>query len=229
VGDRAEAVKQLAIDWDALYQDLAKQAGEITSDPKSPSGYHITTQKEWDVNPPDPKKVAWWKSFAKPTVNAWVKFKREQLGDSLVSNYIAFAERWQTSWDVYEGWKNKLDSLRAEALKRGFSISAPPAAELPSTVWTDLEKGAQKLGKGAEETWTFVKYAAWGLLGIGAIVALSSVAQNLRPGKDPRSGETPAEKYVRMIRRGSRGVAGAVLPGSARLVLPPDKSMEEDV
>lgn len=209
VSDRADAVKQLAVDWDAIYQDLAKQVGEITPDPKSPSGFHITTQKEWDAHPPDAKKVEWWKSSAKPIINTWVKFKREQLGDSLVSNYIAFAERWQTNWDVYEGWKTKLDALRAEAQKRGFSISSPRPVDLPSTIWADVAKGAGALGKGAEETWTFVKYAAWGLLGISAIVALSSVAQNLRTGKDP------AEKYVRMLRRGSR----AVIPGAAGLSL----------
>lgn len=199
VGDRAAAVKQLDLDWTALYQDLARQVGEITPDPKSPSGYHTTTQKEWDASPPDAKKVAWWKSHAKPIINAWVKFKSEQLGDhSLLSDYIAFAERWQTNWDVYEGWKSKLVALRAEAQKQGFSISTPPPIELPTTVWADVAEGAGAIGKGAEDAWKFVKYAAWGLLGIGTVVALSSVVQNMRTGRDP------ADKYVQMIRRHSR-------------------------
>lgn len=221
VGDRAEAVKQLAADWTALYQNLASQSGEISPDSKSPSGYHITTQREWDAAPPDPKKVEWWKSSAKPVFNTWVKFKSEQLGDRTVaSDYIAFAERWQTDWDVYERWKKKLDTLRAEAQRRGFAVSAPQAAELPTTVWSDLEKGAGNIAKGAGDTWTFVKYAAWAMLGIGTVVALSSVAQNLRTGKDP------AERYAKMFRQRGRAVARAALPPPVRFALPPGSSSE---
>jgi hypothetical protein len=219
VGDRAEAVKQLAVDWTALYQNLASQVGEITPDPKSSSGYHITTQREWDAAPPDSKKVEWWKSSAKPIFNTWVKFKSEQLGDRTVaSDYIAFAERWQTDWDVYERWKKKLDALRTEAHRRGFAVSAPLAAELPTTIWSDVARGAGDVVKGAGDTWTFIKYAAWAVLGIGTIVALSSVAQNLRVGKDP------AERYAQLFRQRGRAVVRAAMPPPVRLVLPPGSS-----
>jgi hypothetical protein len=166
VGDKAAAIQQLAIDWTALYQNLASQVGEITFDPGSPSGYHITTQKEWSDNPPDAKKVEWWKSYAKPVFDLWVKFKHEQLGDdSRMSDYIAFAERWQTNWDVYEGWKKRLEALRAEAQKRGFMISAPLPTELQTTVWADVAAGAGGV-------WGIAKYAVWAVLGIGALVVL---------------------------------------------------------
>jgi hypothetical protein len=222
VGDRADAVKQLAVDWTALYQDFASQVGELTPDPTSPSGTHPTTQREWDANPPDAKRVQWWKSYAKPIINTWVKFKSEQLGDrSTMSDYLAFAERWKTDWNVYERWKSKLDGLRAEGQKRGFTVNAPPPAALPTTVWADIEKGAGGVAKGAGDTWTFVKYAAWAMLGIGTVVALSSVAQNLRAGKDP------AERYVRLMRRGGRSVARAALPPPVRLALPPGESPGE--
>lgn len=218
VGDRAEAVRQMAIDWTALYQNLASQVGEITPDPKAPSGYHITSQREWDASPPDPKKVTWWKSYAKPIFNTWVKFKSEQFGDrTFASDYIAFAERWQTNWDVYERWKKKLDDLRAEAQQRGFSISAPPTTELPTTVWEDVAKGAGDLAKGAGEAWTFLKYAAWAALGLGTIVALSSVAQSLRTGRDP------AEPF----RRRARSAVRVVVPPPVRLALPPGSSSME--
>lgn len=221
VGDRAEAVKQLAVDWTALYQNLASQVGELTPDPKSPSGYHVTTQREWDASPPDTKKVQWWKSSAKPIINTWVKFKSEQLGDhTLASDYLAFAERWQTDWDVYERWKSKLDALRAEAQKQGFAVSSPPPSALPTTVWADVAKGAGDVAKGAGDAWTFIKYAAWAMLGIGTIVAVSSVAQNLRTGRDP------AERYVQMIRRRSRSVARAALPPPMRFALPAGESTE---
>ena len=225
VGDRAEAVKQMAIDWTALYQNLASQAGELTPDPQAPGGYHYTSQREWDAAPPDPKRVSWWKSYAKPVFNTWVKFKSEKLGGdrTVASDYIAFAERWQTDWDVYERWKKKLDDLRAEAQRRGFSISAPTPTELPTTIWSDVARGAGDVAKGAEGAWTFVKYAAWGVLGLGALVALSSVAQNLRTGRDP------AERYTNLIRQRGRSVARAVLPPPVRLALPAGSSSSEGV
>lgn len=214
VGDRADAVKQMAIDWDALYQNLASQVGELTRDPKSPSGYRIATQAEWDANPPDPKKVAWWKSNASPLIKQWVKFKHDQLGGdkTVAADYIAFAERFQTTWDVYESWKKKLDMLRAEAQKRGFTITASSTTNLPTTVWADVgdvAKGA------ASDVWKLAKYAVYGVLGLGAIVALTSVASNLRSGKDP------AEKYTELIRTSRRSRAPRALPERDQLALPP--------
>ena len=201
VGDRADAVKQMAVDWDALYQNLAVQAGELTPDPKVPSGYRTATQLEWDANPPDPNKGTWWKSYAKPLIKQWAKFKSEQLGTD-TGAYLAFAERFQTNWDVYEQWKAKLDTLRAEALKHGFTIDAPVPTDLPTTLWADVanvvKRGAEKVAAGGEDVWKFAKYAAYGVLGIGAVVALSSVAQNLRSGKDP------SEKYMELIRERRR-------------------------
>lgn len=200
VGDRADAVQQMSVDWTALYRALATQVGELTVDPAAPSGIHQTTQREWDANPPDPKKVTWWKSYAMPVFRQWNKFKSEQLGGdrTVAADYIAFAERWQTSWDVYEGWKKKLDNLRAEAQKRGFVVDAPKPADLPTTVWADagsaLESGARKVASEFGDVWKIAKYGLIGALGIGAVVALSSVASNLRSGKDP------GEKYVDMIR-----------------------------
>ena len=132
---------------------------------------------------------------------------------------IAFAERWQTDWDVYERWKKKLDALRAEAQRRGFTVSAPVAAELPTTFWGDVAKGAGDVAKGAGDTWTFVKYAAWAVLGIGTVVALSSVAQNLRAGKDP------AERYTQLFRQRGQAMARMALPVPVRLALPSDNSL----
>lgn len=222
VGDRADAVKQMDVDWNALYQKLASQVGELTADPSSASGYRVATQREWDANPPDPKKVAWWKSYASPLIKSWVKFKSEQLGNrTFASDYIAFAERFQTNWDVYEGWKKKLDNLREEALKRGFVVDTSAPAPLPTTVWADagsaLERGAGAVGSGIGDVWSTLKYGVWGILGIGALVAISSVVSNLKTGKDP------AEKYVEMIRasRQSRSARSSrALAGREQLALP---------
>lgn len=225
VGDRAAAVKQMDVDWNALYQNLASQVGELTRDPKEPSGYRITTQKDWDANPPDPSKVAWWKSYANPLIKQWVRFKNDQLGGdrTVADDYISFAERWATNWDVYEGWKKKLDALRADAQKRGFAVTASSPTTLPTTVWADVahtvERGAEAVASGAGDVWAIAKYGVWAALGLGVIVALSSVAQNLRRGKDP------AEKFMELLRtRPER-----VLARSTRRSLPAGTFAIEDV
>lgn len=217
IDDHADAVRQMALDWEALYHNLASQAGSLTPDPTRPSGYHYTTQVELDANPPDPAKVAWWKSYADPLVKQWVKFRIEQLGGLYTTGdaYIAWTERATTSWDTYKNWKKKLDALRADAQKRGFTITASPTTDLPTTIWEDVECA---LKKGGKDVWTLVKYGAWAVLGIGAIVALSSAASKLRSGKDP------AETYVKLVKRRS----SRALPGSPRLALPPGEPVAED-
>jgi hypothetical protein len=216
VEDRANAVRQMAIDWDAVYQNLATQAGEIVIDRTSPSGYRTATQADLAGHPVDTSKLIWWKSFAKPLIQQWTTFKQQQLGTDSTSggNYLGFAERFETNWDVYENWKSKLDSLRDQALKLGFKISAPAAPDLPRTLWGDVEhfvedKGKQLFGAG-EDALKFVKYAAYAALGIGAIVALSSVGSNLRSGRDP------AANYLDAI--GSRRTPRA-LPRRQQLAL----------
>lgn len=173
----------MAIDWTTLYQNLASQVGEITPDPKSPSGYHITSQREWDASPPDSKKVLWWKSYAKPIFNAWTKFKSEQLGDrTSASDYIAFGERFQTNWDIYEDWKKRLEALRAEAGRQNFTITAPVTTELPTTVWNDVASDAQKIAQGAGNAWMIIKYVGLAALGIGAVILVSKV-QSIGEGR----------------------------------------------
>lgn len=220
VGDREDAVKQMDLDWTALFQDLAVQAGELTRDPKSSSGYHFTSQIEFDALKPDPKKVAWWKSFAKPRFADWVKFRAGQLGQdaTVAPNYQAWTERFATNWSTYEEWKDKLDALRSAAQQAGFTVGVPAAQSLPTTVVDDVsavaKKGAGAVATGVGDVWTLAKYGAWAVLGIGAIVALSSVVQNVRLGKDP------AEKYVELIRDQRRRSTRAALPSAARLALP---------
>jgi hypothetical protein len=209
VGERADAVKQMALDWEALYQDLSRQVG-------------YTIQNNYDTTKYDPTKVAWWNSYAHPLIKQWVKFKQDQLGGlwTVGDAYIAFTERAMTNWDVYESWMKKLEALRADAQKRGFTITASAPTALPTTVWADaahaVERGAGAVWSGAGDVWSLVKYGAWAVLGIGAVIALSSVASNLRSGKDP------AEKYVDLVRRRPRA-----LPSSPRYALPPgDLAME---
>lgn len=223
IEERAEAVRSMAVDWTALFQNLASQAGELTADPKEPSGYRLATQADWDAHPPDPAKREWWLSYARPLIKQWSRFKNEQLGGLYTTGdaYIAWAERATTSWGTYEDWKKKLDALRADAQKRGFTVTTSPTTPLPTTIWEDVastvKRGAGDVWSGAGDVWSLVKYGAWAVLGIGAVVALSSVASRLRSGRDP------AEPYVALVRRrGSRE-----LPSSPRLALPPGEAVME--
>ena len=217
VGDRLEAVKQMDLDWTALYQDLAVQAGELTRD-TSPSGIHYTTQAEFDKLSLDPKKVSWWKTYAKPRFGEWTKFRREQLGTDLTfgGDYVAWTERFKTNWDVYEGWMAKLEALKNEAKNQGFKIGVPQAQALPTTVWSDagslVQKGAGAVATGIGDVWSIAKWGVIGALAIGGVIALSSVASNLRSGKDP------AEKYVQLIHKRRQRAA---LSGGRQLALPP--------
>lgn len=225
IEERAEAVRSMAVDWTALFQNLASQAGELTADPKEPGGYRLATQADWDAHPPDPAKREWWLSYARPLIKQWSRFKNEQLGGLYTTGdaYIAWTERATTSWGTYEDWKKKLDALRADAQKRGFSVTTSTPMPLPSSapVWEKaanvIERGASDIWSGAGDVWSLVKYGAWAVLGIGAVVALSSVASRLRSGRDP------AEPYVALVRR--RGARE--LPSSPRLALPPGEPAME--
>lgn len=50
------------------------------------------------------------------------------------------------------------------------------------------------IATGASDVWAIIKFGAWAVLGVGTVVALSSVVQNLRSGQDP------AAKYMELFR-----------------------------
>jgi len=120
---------------------------------------------------------------------------------------------WWNSAPDAESWQRKLVDLRQTAKKAGMGVVSPaPEPYSPSTLdphhdIIDTTKDVfGDIGK-------VVKYGVIGALVIGGVVALSSVAQNLRSGRDP------AEKYVEIVktRRRSRGESGLALP-PARLL-----------
>ena len=318
VGITLEEVKQLDASWNALYQSLASQVGELTPDPRSPGGYHYTTQAEYDRLNPDPRNIAWWKAYALPLIKRWVKFKQEQFEDRTIGEaffqpnwhvwkgmlvelraeaqrrgfvigaapmvgitlfhtvgdrdraveqmntefntlmnelyremgvadleaidprkmsdpkYVAdfkkkadaavakmqasplyslyhdvvspFRDEWKafyhdqssweefkTSWETYENWDKRHKALRArvedEIKHRGGQVLAPGPSDLPETVWQEaggaVSKGAGTIAHGAGDVLSVVKYGLFAVIGIGAVVALSSVAANVKKGRDP--------------------------------------------
>lgn len=214
VAERDEAMVSLSRDVEGTYQELTRQI--LHTSPDHPYGLasDASIRPEW---------FAWWKAKATPffkDFNDW-KAERNPANWTRFGGYIAYGAQFTTDWDVYKRWRDQLSALRGEAEKIGirFNTSAPSA--LPTTIVEDVEDLAKRAGAkavgGAEEIWKVAKYGIYAVLGIGAVVALSSVASNLRSGKDP------AEKYVDLVRSRRRTTA------RSQLALPPGEPLLEGV
>jgi len=128
-----------------------------------------------------------------PVFNEWKAFYSEQ------SSW----EEWKTDWDTYENWSKRVQNLHGHVgteVQRilGQTMHTPKPADPPKTVWheagTAVEKTASPVSAGAGDTWKFLKYGAYAALGIGAVVAVTSLASSLRSGKDT------AASYTALIR-----------------------------
>jgi hypothetical protein len=143
-----------------------------------------------------------------PHYDDWMKFRTDEKFDLF------------TSWEEYEKWLERVRQLRATVKEKGIRIETPDPLDLTKTLPAELAEGALEFGK-------ILKWGVIGVLGIGAVVALSSVVSNLRSGKDP------AEKYVEMIRpnrrpRFSRQASHALPEPREQLALSPGESAIED-
>lgn len=200
VGDRERAMDAINTDVRQLQNEVMAKAG-YSADP-----YREASGPLWE----------WWKLAGIPIIEEWQKFYAD-MWDSYMS-------RWASSWETYENWQQRIKKLRglteARLREGGDRLETPSPEDLPTTVWADVthtvKKGAGDIWSGAGDVWSLVKYGAWAVLGIGAIVALSSVASNLKSGKDP------AEKYVTLIKPRS----ARELPSSPRLALPAGEPVE---
>ena len=140
-----------------------------------------------------------WSISISPAYEEWKSFKREQ-GRS-------WYDTLSTNWEDYERWFDRLMQMRSVAKENGIKLLTPDPVKPSKTLW-------EKAGERFEEIFKIAKWGVIGALGIGALVALSSVASNLRSGKDP------GEKYMDLIRQRSRATR-------TQLALPPGES--EDV
>lgn len=182
VGDREEAVKALALDFDHAYQEVGHAVGVL---PYEGSAERVKKNNLW---------YQWWKAVAPPLFEGWTKFKAEQLSGDTTGpggGYIAYGNRFETGWDVYEAWRKRLVDFREGAKQMGIHLTSPHPAELPTTVVQDVKNVAQdvakKVGGAAGDVWTLGKVAVYGGLALGAAIALGSLFSNLRSGKDPAS------------------------------------------
>jgi hypothetical protein len=142
----------------------------------------------------------WRRSTWDPFFAGWMKFRSEKKDIPL--------QTWPLSgtWDRIQDYRTQFGDLYK---KTPFKPSGPRPL--------DPDRKDPSITGGIEELLKYGKYAIIGVLGIGAVVALSSVASNLRTGKDP------GEKYMELIRARASRVPRAprALPKRAQLALPP--------
>lgn len=158
VHDRELVLEQLHTDFAQLQGDIFAAAGwrsdHPVMDPKSPI-------------------AEWWELDVRPTIEEWQKFYADQAG--------SWWSRWQTDWDVYTGWQDRLVALRqiarSKLAQHGKKLQSPDPAKIPRVPW-------QGLGDGARDTATdlakLMKYVAYAAIGVGGIYAVSSIASITR-------------------------------------------------
>ncbi len=144
--------------------------------------------------------VQWTRSVWRPFFDSWQKFHSEKKD-------IPF-QTWPLSgtWDRIQDYRKQWIDLRKNA---PFKSKCPQPLDPSSRTDPSLTNIFGDVGK-------ILKWGVIGALGIGAVVALSSVASNLRSRKDP------GEKYMELIRESRRSRASRALPSSReQRALPP--------
>lgn len=146
--------------------------------------------------------VQWKRSTWDPFFGGWTKFRSEKKDIPL--------QTWPLSgtWDRIQEYRQQWIDLRKNAPFKSKCPEPLDPSSRKDPSFTDMFKDLGNIAK----------YGLIGLLAIGGIVAVSSVASNLKTGRDP------AEKYMEMIRlsrksRGSRGSSRS-LPAREQLALP---------
>ena len=153
--------------------------------------------------------VKWSRTVWLPFFDGWNAFYYQKIDIP--------AQTWPLSgtWDRIQEYRRQFIDLRNKA---PFKAQGPTPLDPSERTDPSLTGGLRDIWGGAGNVFGIVKWGLIGALGIGAVVALSSVVSNLRKGKDP------ADKYVELIRqRASRAPrASRVLPEPrAQLALPP--------
>jgi len=175
VGDRAQAVNQLAIDFDHAYADLGSAVGVL---PYEGSGERVKKHPDWFV---------WWNAAASPLFAAWSKFKAEQTSGDTTGpggSWIAYANRWATDYPVYESWRQRLIDLRASAHRMGIPLSTSEPQALPTTTIEDVEavaqNVAQKAGSAVDTLGSVLKVALWGGVVLGGAYVAAQIYKDVR-------------------------------------------------
>ena len=137
--------------------------------------------------------VKWSASVWRPFFDGWNSFYREKMDVPM--------QTWPGSgtWDRVQEYRRQFIDLRNKA---PFKAQGPAPLDPSARTDPSLTGGLRNIWEGAGDVFGIVKWGVIGALGIGAVVALSSVVSNVRKGKDP------SEKYLELIRETRRGGGG---------------------
>jgi len=177
VGDREDAIKQLAIDYEQSYADIGHAIGVL---PIDGSAARVASH-----GPQGALWFTWWQAVERPLMDAWTKFKAEQLSGDTTGpggSWIAYANRWQTPWSEIDTFRRRLVDFRDGARRLGIKLSSPPPQALPTTTIEDI---ANKAKDAAGAAFDLTKVLIYGGLAVGGAVALTALVANVRSNKDP--------------------------------------------
>lgn len=164
--DIARTVKQIGTGFRTLHDEVMQEAG-FRFDP-----YQEASGPIFD----------WWKITGIPTIEEWQKFQADTLG--------SWSTRFFLRPSALKTWHERLAQLRDAAQKRiDLQSVAPTQPEMPLGVHlyeaggTAAIESASLAKRGAEGAGDIVKYATYGLIGVGGLAALGYLASTLKKGK----------------------------------------------
>jgi len=224
-GDSERAVDQISTEMDAIvdatYRAMGVDPSQIRHSTRTVAEYvkwardfakqsreerNAFLTRVADAKDKAKKSPLWvfWSDAISPTYDEWLRFREK-------NNYWSLF----TSFEEYEHWLERARQLRATAEAKGIHIDSPAPLDLTSTLPGEIFKAG---GETFKEMGKILKWGVIGALGIGAVVALSSVASKLRSGKDP------SETYVGLIKQRRSRPRSIAVP--RQLALPPGDESE---
>lgn len=198
VGDRDALLEQTNTGWNRLVRELITRMGvdptflvvDHAAMAADPAGYSKRTGAALAALQKSPL-YPFWRDVVSPEYDAFNKFYANQ------SSW----EEWKTDYSTYENWAARLESMRAAVNKRlaeekAAPLAGPSATPLPKTIMEKggeaveeagrlLKRGAEGGGEAISDLTKVLKYGAIGVLVIGGAVVATSLATNLKKGKDP--------------------------------------------
>jgi hypothetical protein len=135
---------------------------------------------------------------------------RLPLASFYLATWVPFITRWVVFYENNKNWSSQvwwnhapeaeqfvdqLNQIRAAAKKLGMQVRSPAPSTWGKSVLDPGRDPAGKLGNFWDDLTTGAKVAIFGGLGLVGLVAVTSIASNLRSGKDP------AENYMALARR----------------------------
>lgn len=191
VGDRDALVEQTNTGWQRLVREFLARMGVDPAgavvDPAAMARDVVGYTKQlsaWRAKLEQSPLYPFYRDVIQPEYSAFNKFYADQ------SSW----EEFKTDWSTYVNWADRLEAMRASvnkvlATQNIAPLAGPGNIALPTTFTEEAgglaKRGAEGAGEAAMDLVKIAKYAAFGVLAIGGVVALTSVASHLRKGTDP--------------------------------------------